>query len=69
MIIFFLIHCPPVNFFQKVIKIRVLKSIFTCRVATASPSDPVYVATQKMRDLQVNSVVITAGNSLLGIFT
>jgi len=39
------------------------------KVATASPSDPVYVATQKMRDLRVNSVVVTAGNSLLGIFT
>ncbi|PAN41442.1 hypothetical protein PAHAL_8G044400 [Panicum hallii] len=39
------------------------------KVATASPSDPVYVATQKMRDLRVNSVVITAGNSLQGIFT
>ncbi|RCV37269.1 hypothetical protein SETIT_8G049500v2 [Setaria italica] len=39
------------------------------KVATVSPSDPVYVATQKMRELRVNSVVITAGNSLQGIFT
>nr|CAB3491051.1 unnamed protein product [Digitaria exilis] len=39
------------------------------QVATVSPSDPVYVATQKMRELRVNSVVITAGNSLQGIFT
>jgi CBS domain-containing protein len=39
------------------------------RVATVSPSDPVYVATQKMRELRVNSVVITAGNTLQGIFT
>ncbi|OEL31366.1 CBS domain-containing protein CBSCBSPB3 [Dichanthelium oligosanthes] len=54
---------------RKVIKIRVLTSIFTCRVATVSPSDPVYVATQKMRELRVNSVVITSGNSLQGIFT
>ncbi|CAO2153040.1 unnamed protein product, partial [Urochloa humidicola] len=39
------------------------------KVATVSPSDPVYVATQKMRDLRVHSVVITAGNALQGIFT
>nr|CAB3489250.1 unnamed protein product [Digitaria exilis] len=39
------------------------------QVATVSPSDPVYVATQKMRELRVNSVVITAGHSLQGIFT
>ncbi|KAF8745041.1 hypothetical protein HU200_013451 [Digitaria exilis] len=39
------------------------------KVATVSPSDPVYVATQKMRELRVNSVVITAGHSLQGIFT
>ncbi|XP_062183084.1 CBS domain-containing protein CBSCBSPB3-like [Phragmites australis] len=39
------------------------------KVATVTPSDPVYVATQKMRELRVNSVIITAGNSLQGIFT
>ncbi|KAF0895822.1 hypothetical protein E2562_016555 [Oryza meyeriana var. granulata] len=39
------------------------------KVATVSPSDPVYVAAQKMRELRVNSVVITTGNSLQGIFT
>ncbi|CAN6362399.1 unnamed protein product [Urochloa humidicola] len=39
------------------------------KVATVSPSDPVYVATQKMRELRVHSVVITAGNALQGIFT
>ncbi|KAL6653502.1 hypothetical protein ACP70R_009080 [Stipagrostis hirtigluma subsp. patula] len=38
-------------------------------VAFVSPSDPVCVATQRMRELRVNSVVITAGNSLQGIFT
>ncbi|GJN07248.1 hypothetical protein PR202_ga25066 [Eleusine coracana subsp. coracana] len=43
--------------------------IFARRVATVSPSDPVYVATQKMRELRVSSVVITSGNSLQGIFT
>ncbi|TVU26649.1 hypothetical protein EJB05_29203, partial [Eragrostis curvula] len=41
----------------------------TTKVATVSPSDPVCVATQKMRDLRVSSVVITSGNSLQGIFT
>lgn len=40
-----------------------------CRVAIVSPSDPVYVAAQKMRELRVNSVVITTGNLLQGIFT
>ncbi|CAM0874631.1 unnamed protein product [Alopecurus aequalis] len=39
------------------------------KVAIVSPSDPVYVAAQKMRELRVNSVVITTGNSLQGIFT
>uniref|UniRef100_A0A0D9XPI2 CBS domain-containing protein n=1 Tax=Leersia perrieri TaxID=77586 RepID=A0A0D9XPI2_9ORYZ len=39
------------------------------KVATVSPSDPVYVAAKKMRELRVNSVVITTGNSLQGIFT
>jgi hypothetical protein len=44
-------------------------TVFTCRVATVSLSDPVCVATRKMRDLRVNSVIIMAGNSLHGIFT
>jgi hypothetical protein len=44
-------------------------SCLTCRVAIVSPSDPVYVAAQKMRELRVNSVIITTGNSLQGIFT
>ncbi|XP_066335039.1 CBS domain-containing protein CBSCBSPB3-like [Miscanthus floridulus] len=39
------------------------------KVATVSLSDPVCVATQKMRELRVNSVIVTAGNSLHGIFT
>ena len=46
-----------------------LMSVFTCRVATVSLSDPVCVATRKMRELRVNSVIVTAGNSLHGIFT
>jgi hypothetical protein len=46
-----------------------LMTVFTCRVATVSLSDPVCVATRKMRDLRVNSVIIMAGNSLHGIFT
>ncbi|CAD6257972.1 unnamed protein product [Miscanthus lutarioriparius] len=39
------------------------------KVATVSLSDPVCVATRKMRELRVNSVIVTAGNSLHGIFT
>ncbi|KAL5676815.1 hypothetical protein ACJX0J_012946, partial [Zea mays] len=39
------------------------------KVATVSLSDPVCVAARKMRELQVNSVIITAGNLLHGIFT
>uniref|UniRef100_A0A0E0IYR4 CBS domain-containing protein n=1 Tax=Oryza nivara TaxID=4536 RepID=A0A0E0IYR4_ORYNI len=39
------------------------------KVAIVSPWDPVCVAARKMRELRVNSVVITAGNSLQGIFT
>jgi hypothetical protein len=44
-------------------------SFLTCRVAIVSPWDPVCVAARKMHELRVNSVVITAGNSLQGIFT
>lgn len=50
-------------------KIRMQMSVLTCRVATVSLSDPVCVATRKMRELRVNSVIVTAGNSLHGIFT
>uniref|UniRef100_A0ACD5XNR2 Uncharacterized protein n=1 Tax=Avena sativa TaxID=4498 RepID=A0ACD5XNR2_AVESA len=39
------------------------------QVAIVSPSDPVYVATQKMREFRVNSVVVTTGNTVQGIFT
>ncbi|KAL6641817.1 hypothetical protein ACP70R_019998 [Stipagrostis hirtigluma subsp. patula] len=39
------------------------------RVAIVSPTDPVYVATQKMREFRVNSVVVATGNTLQGIFT
>ncbi|KAM0882198.1 hypothetical protein ACQ4PT_032477 [Festuca glaucescens] len=39
------------------------------KVAIVSPSDPVYVATQKMREFRVNSVVVTTGNTVQGIFT
>uniref|UniRef100_A0A0E0BPK1 CBS domain-containing protein n=1 Tax=Oryza glumipatula TaxID=40148 RepID=A0A0E0BPK1_9ORYZ len=39
------------------------------KVAIVSPSDPVYVATQKMREFRVNSVVVATGNTLQGIFT
>ncbi|EEC68927.1 hypothetical protein OsI_37618 [Oryza sativa Indica Group] len=48
-----------------------LSSIVTegTKVAIVSPSDPVYVATQKMREFRVNSVVVATGNTLQGIFT
>ncbi|KAJ8641299.1 hypothetical protein MRB53_017993 [Persea americana] len=39
------------------------------KVGTVSPSDPVYVATKKMRELRVNSVVIMSGNKPQGILT
>ncbi|KAH0852169.1 hypothetical protein HID58_017544 [Brassica napus] len=39
------------------------------KVALASPSDPVFVASKKMRDLKVNSVIIAVGNKILGILT
>eukprot|EP00262_Sarcandra_glabra_P016886 TRINITY_DN562_c0_g1_i1.p1 TRINITY_DN562_c0_g1~~TRINITY_DN562_c0_g1_i1.p1 ORF type:complete len:434 (+),score=76.79 TRINITY_DN562_c0_g1_i1:430-1731(+) len=39
------------------------------KVATVSPSDPVYVATKKMREYRVNSVIIVTGNKPQGILT
>ncbi|XP_066357685.1 CBS domain-containing protein CBSCBSPB3-like [Miscanthus floridulus] len=39
------------------------------KVAIVSPTDPVCVAAQKMREFQVNSVVVATGNTLQGIFT
>ncbi|KAJ8465560.1 hypothetical protein OPV22_028112 [Ensete ventricosum] len=39
------------------------------KVAVVSPSDPVYVATKKMHDLRVNSVIIMTGSRLHGILT
>ncbi|XP_020246626.1 CBS domain-containing protein CBSCBSPB3-like [Asparagus officinalis] len=39
------------------------------KVAVVSPSDPVYVATKKMRDLRVNSVIIVTGGQPQGILT
>ncbi|XP_047961193.1 CBS domain-containing protein CBSCBSPB3-like [Salvia hispanica] len=41
----------------------------TSRVATASPSDPVYVAAKRMRESRVNSVLVMTGNSIQGILT
>ncbi|XP_038682313.1 CBS domain-containing protein CBSCBSPB3-like isoform X1 [Tripterygium wilfordii] len=37
--------------------------------AISSPSDPVYVAAKKMRELRVNSVVVVTGNKTQGILT
>ncbi|VVB02292.1 unnamed protein product [Arabis nemorensis] len=39
------------------------------KVALVSPSDPVYVASKRMRDLRVNSVIIAVGNKIHGILT
>uniref|UniRef100_A0A1J3EQI8 CBS domain-containing protein CBSCBSPB2 n=1 Tax=Noccaea caerulescens TaxID=107243 RepID=A0A1J3EQI8_NOCCA len=39
------------------------------KVALVSPSDPVFVASKRMRDLRVNSVIIAAGNKIHGILT
>ncbi|KAG5241858.1 CBS domain-containing protein [Salix suchowensis] len=39
------------------------------RVAVASPSDPVNVAANKMRELQVNSVIVVTRNKIQGILT
>ncbi|XP_073099867.1 CBS domain-containing protein CBSCBSPB3 [Elaeis guineensis] len=39
------------------------------KVAAVSPSDPVYVATKKMRELRVNSVIIMTGSKPQGILT
>ncbi|KAJ6419381.1 hypothetical protein OIU84_029482 [Salix udensis] len=39
------------------------------RVAVASPSDPVNVAANKMRELRVNSVIVVTRNKIQGILT
>ncbi|CAL9041112.1 unnamed protein product [Musa banksii] len=39
------------------------------KVVVVSPSDPVYVATKKMREFQVNSVIIATGSKIHGILT
>ena len=46
-----------------------LTMLSTSRVAIVSPTDPVCVAAQKMREFRVNSVVVATGNTLQGIFT
>ncbi|CAN6445184.1 unnamed protein product [Victoria cruziana] len=39
------------------------------RVATVLPTDPVYVATKRMRELMVNSVIVVNGDKPQGILT
>ncbi|KAL1201298.1 CBS domain-containing protein CBSCBSPB3 [Cardamine amara subsp. amara] len=39
------------------------------KVALVLPLDPVYVAAKRMRDLRVNSVIISMGNKISGILT
>jgi hypothetical protein len=46
-----------------------LVALYVFRVAIVSPSDPVYVAAKKMRELRVNSVASTMGNKIQGILT
>ena len=48
-----------------------LSSIITdsAKVAIVSPSDPIYVAAKKMRELRCNSVIIVTGNKIQGILT
>ncbi|KAL5752230.1 hypothetical protein ACOSP7_022416 [Xanthoceras sorbifolium] len=48
-----------------------LSTIITdnAKVAVVSPSDPVYVAAKKMRELRCNSVIIATGNKIQGILT
>ena len=46
-----------------------LAMLSTSRVAIVSPTDPVCVAAQNMREFRVNSVVVATGNTLQGIFT
>ncbi|KAK2656378.1 hypothetical protein Ddye_009430 [Dipteronia dyeriana] len=48
-----------------------LSTIITdsAKVAIVSPSDPIYVAAKKMRELRCNSVIIVTGNKIQGILT
>ncbi|KAJ7523725.1 hypothetical protein O6H91_18G060400 [Diphasiastrum complanatum] len=48
-----------------------LGSLFTetTKVATVLPSDSIYLATKKMRELRVSSVIVTTGNKPQGILT
>ncbi|XP_020111705.1 CBS domain-containing protein CBSCBSPB3 [Ananas comosus] len=39
------------------------------KVAIVFPSDPVYVATKKMRDNRINSVIVMTGSAVQGILT
>ena len=47
----------------------ILVALHTSRVAVASPSDPVNVAANKMRELRVNSVIVVTRNKIQGILT
>lgn len=44
-------------------------ALYVFRAAIVSASDPIYVAAKKMRELRVNSVVITMGTKIQGILT
>ncbi|KAG6773495.1 hypothetical protein POTOM_020773 [Populus tomentosa] len=54
---------------EGVLVLPILVALRASRVAIASPSDPVYAATKKMRELRVNSVIVATGNKIQGILT
>jgi CBS domain-containing protein len=54
---------------EGVLVLPILVALRASRVAIASPSDPVYAATKKMRELRVNSVIVVTGNKIQGILT
>ncbi|KAF9678912.1 hypothetical protein SADUNF_Sadunf07G0085800 [Salix dunnii] len=47
----------------------ILVALHASRVAVASPSDPVNVAANKMRELRVNSAIVLTRNKIQGILT
>ena len=47
----------------------ILLALCTSRVAIVSPSDPVFAAAKKMRELRVNSVIVVNGDKIHGILT
>ncbi|KAG6767364.1 hypothetical protein POTOM_028568 [Populus tomentosa] len=69
-----LMHASP-HAFIETLRERMFKPALSTiigeqtKVAVASPSDPVYVAAKKMRELRVNSAIVVTGNKIQGILT